>query len=46
VGKSEGEISHRTHRRSWGDNIKIDIKMGWNGFNGIHLVEDKEKELL
>jgi hypothetical protein len=31
VGKSEGNISLRTHRPNWEDNIKIDIKMGWDG---------------
>jgi hypothetical protein len=33
VGKSEGNISLRTHRHNWEDNIKIDIKMGWDGVN-------------
>jgi hypothetical protein len=31
--KSERKISLRTHRPSWEDNIKMDIKIGWNGVN-------------
>jgi len=33
VGKSEGNISLTTHRHSLEDNIKIDIKIGWDGVN-------------
>jgi len=29
VGKSEGNISLRTHKHSWDDDIKIDIKWEW-----------------
>jgi hypothetical protein len=42
VRKSEGKISLTTHRLSWEDNIKIDIKMGWDGVAENHLVQDKE----
>jgi hypothetical protein len=42
VRKSEGNISLRKHRLSWENNIKIDIKMGWDGVTEIYLVQDKE----
>jgi hypothetical protein len=46
VGKCEGKISLRTHRASWEDNIKMDIRIGWDGGTGIDVVLDRERGLL
>jgi hypothetical protein len=44
AGKSAGNRPIRRPRRSWVDNIKMNLKeIGWGGMNWIDIVEDREK---
>jgi hypothetical protein len=44
VGKPKGKRPQRRNRRSWEDNIRMDLrKLGWEGVDWIHLAHDKEQ---
>jgi hypothetical protein len=44
VGKPEGNRPLRIPRRSWVDNIKMDLReMGWDGMDWIDQAQDTEK---
>jgi hypothetical protein len=44
VGKPEGKRPIRRPRRSWVDNIKMDLgEIGWDGVYWIELVQDRDR---
>jgi hypothetical protein len=44
VGTSEGKSPLRIPRRSWEDNIKMDVtEIGWGGMDWIHLNMDRDQ---
>jgi hypothetical protein len=44
VGKSEGKRPLRRSRRTWVDNIKLDLlEIGWGGVDWIGLAKDRYK---
>jgi hypothetical protein len=44
VGKPEGKRPQRRSRRSWMDNITMDLgKIGWGGVGWIGLAQDRNK---
>jgi hypothetical protein len=44
VGKPEAKRPLGTSRRSWDDNIRIDLReTGWEGVDEMHLAEDTVK---
>ena len=44
VGKPEGKRSLGRHRRSWEDNIKIDLQeVGCGGMDWIELAQDRDR---
>jgi hypothetical protein len=44
VGKPEGKTPLQRHRRSWDDNIKIDLgETRWGGMGWIDLAQDRDK---
>jgi hypothetical protein len=43
MGKPEGKRPLGRPRRSWGDNIKINLReIGWNGMQWIYLAQDRD----
>jgi hypothetical protein len=44
VGKPEGKRPLGRPRRSWVDNIKIDLReIGWDGVDWIELAQDRDQ---
>jgi hypothetical protein len=44
VGKPEGNRPLGRPRRSWVDNIKIDLReIGWDGMDWINLAQDRDQ---
>jgi hypothetical protein len=44
VGKPEGKRPLGRQRRSWVDNIKIDLgEIGWDGMDWIDLAQDRDQ---
>jgi hypothetical protein len=44
VGKPEGKRPLGRPRRTWVDNIKIDLReIGWNGMDWIDLAQDRDQ---
>jgi hypothetical protein len=41
--KPEGKTPLIRHRCRWEDNIRIDLKVGWEGVGLIHLSQDRDK---
>jgi hypothetical protein len=43
-GKSDATRQFARPRRSWEDNIKMDLgEIGWEGVEGIHMAQDMDK---
>jgi hypothetical protein len=44
MGKSEGRRPLGSPRRSWVDNIKVDLReIGWGGMDWIALAQDRDQ---
>jgi hypothetical protein len=44
AGKTEGMIQLGRPRRSWVDNIKMDVRgIGWDGVDWINMAQDRDK---
>jgi hypothetical protein len=44
VGKLDGKRPLGRPRRTWLDNIKVDLgEIGWNGMDWIHLARDRDQ---
>jgi hypothetical protein len=44
VGRPEGNRPLGRHRRSWEDNIKMDLReIGWGGVDWIDLAQDRNQ---
>jgi hypothetical protein len=44
VGKPEGETPLGRRKRSWVDNIKMDLReIGWDGMDWIDLAQDRDQ---
>jgi hypothetical protein len=44
VGKLEVKETTLRRRRTWEDNISIDVReMGWEGVDWIHVVQDRDQ---
>jgi hypothetical protein len=44
TGKPEGKRPLRRHRRSWEDNIRMDLwEIGWEGVYWLQLAQDRDQ---
>jgi hypothetical protein len=44
VGKPEGKRPLAKPKRTWEDNIRIDIKeIGWQGVDWMHMAQDRDQ---